>query len=459
MKINSALSIAGSDPSSGAGIQADIKTFSSLGVYGCSAITAITVQNTQEIIEIFPIPSKIVIKQIKLILEDIKIDSIKIGMVYDESIIIGIYDILKNENIPIIIDPIFTSTSGRNLIKPEAMQVFTKKLLTIATITTPNIKEAIKLSGIKINTKEDIKKALQNIKDLGPKNVIIKGARETERVEVGLGEHYCSKESIDTLIENNLNIREFSNPLLRIPENHGSGCNFSAALSAFISQGYEIPRACYMANEFVNKALQNLLDIGKGNPIVDTSINTSLSSFKFQVIEELAKAIKELEEIKGMGKLIPETQSNFVYAIPNANNITEVAGVKGRIVKIDEKEVKASSSIEFGASKHIASAVISYMTINPTIRAGFNLKYDKKIIELLQSFLKISEYERQLEPSEFKEKEGYTISWGIKEALRREPNANVIYHKGDIGKEPMIIVFGQNPKEVITYLKRILEKY
>ncbi len=453
MKINSALSIAGSDPSGGAGIQADIKTFSSLGVYGCSSITAITVQNTQKIIEIFPIPSTIVMNQIKLILEDIKIDSIKIGMVYDELIITRIYDILKNENIPIIIDPIFTSTSGQNLIKPEAMEVFTKKLLTIATITTPNIEEAIKLSGININTKDDIKKALQKIKDLGAKNVIIKGGR-SER-----GGYYSSNESIDTLIEDNLKVREYSNPLLRIPENHGSGCNFSAALSAFISQGHEIPRACYLANEFVNKALQNLLDIGKGNPVVDTSITTSLSSFKFQVIEELAKAIRELEEIKGMGRLIPETQSNFAYAIPTATNIMEVAGVKGRIVKIDEKEVKASSSIEFGASKHIASAVISYMTINPTIRAGFNLKYDKKIIELLQSFLKVSEYERQLEPSEFKEKEGHTIPWGIKEALRREPNANVIYHKGDIGKEPMIIVFGQNPKEVVTYLKRIIERY
>ncbi|HEX2407308.1 MAG TPA: bifunctional hydroxymethylpyrimidine kinase/phosphomethylpyrimidine kinase [Nitrososphaeraceae archaeon] len=452
MKINSALSIAGSDPSGGAGIQADIKTFSSLGVYGCSAITAITVQNTEKIIEIFPIPSTIVINQIKLILEDIKIDSIKIGMVYDESIITRIYDILKNENIPIIIDPIFTSTSGQNLIKSEAMQVFIKKLLTIATITTPNIEEAIKLSGININTKDDIKKALQKIKDLGAKNVIIKGGRSEEG-------YYSSNESIDTLIEDNLKVREYSNPLLRIPENHGSGCNFSAALSAFISQGHEIPRACYLANEFVNKALQNLLDIGKGNPVVDTSITTSMSSFKFQVIEELAKAIRELEEIKGMGRLIPETQSNFAYAIPTATNIMEVAGVKGRIVKIDEKEVKASSSIEFGASKHIASAVISYMTINPTIRAGFNLKYDKKIIELLQSFLKVSEYERQLEPSEFKEKEGHTIPWGIKEALQREPNANVIYHKGDIGKEPMIIVFGQNPKEVVAYLKRIIERY
>ena len=449
MKINSALSIAGSDPSSGAGIQADIKIFSSLGVYGCSAITALTVQNTKEITEIFPIPSEIVIKQIKSILADIKIESIKIGMVYDESIITKLYDILKNENIPIIIDPIFTSTSGQTLIKPMAMQLFTQKLLTIATITTPNIKEAIKISGINIETKEDIKKALHKIKELGPKNVIIKRA-----------DRYSPKDSIDTLIDENFHIIEYSNPLLYIPENHGSGCNFSAALSAFISKGHEIPRACSMANQFVNKALQNLLYIGKGNPVVDTSITmTSLASFKFQVFEKLTTAIKGLEEIKGMGKLIPETQSNFAYAIPNATCIMEVAGVKGRIVKMDETEVKASSCVEFGASKHIATAVLSYMTINPTIRSGFNIKYDKKLIGLLQTFLKVSEYERQLEPSEFKEKEGYTIPWGIKEALQREPNANVIYHKGDVGKEPMIIVFGQNPTEIIAILKKIIELY
>jgi hydroxymethylpyrimidine/phosphomethylpyrimidine kinase len=215
-----------------------------------------------------------------------------------------------------------------------------------------------------------------------------------------------------------------------------------------------------MANQFVNKALQNLLYIGRGNPVVDNSITmTSLAAYKFQVIEKLTTAIKDLEYIKGMGKLIPETQSNFVYAIPNATSITEVAGIKGRIVKMDETKVKASSCIEFGASKHIASAVLSYMTINPTIRSGFNIKYDKKIIGLLQTFLKVSEYERQMEPLEFKEKEGYTIPWGIKESLRREPNANVIYHKGDIGKEPMIIVFGQNPTDIIEYLKRIIDLY
>lgn len=446
MILRSVLSIAGSDSSSGAGIQADLKTLSSLGTYGCSAITAITVQNTKNIFEVFPIPSEIVIRQINSVLNDIRIDAIKIGMVYDGIIINKIFKILKNTNIPIIVDPIFTSTSGKNLIKYEAIKVLTKKILPIATIITPNINEATQLSGIDIKNKEDLVKSLTKMKKLGPKNVIVKGG------------HLLSEHSIDTLIDDKLNIIEFSNSRISIPENHGSGCNFSAALTAYISQGYEIPIACKLANEFINSVLKNLLYIGKGYPVTDTSLTTSSSAFKFHVIEELSIAINELEAITDIGKLIPETQSNFAYAIPNATSIKEVAGIKGRIVRIDQK-VKASSCIEFGATQHIASAVISYMNINPLMRAGFNIKYDKKIIELLQSFMKVSEYDRRLEPQKLKEKEGYTIQWGVKKAILKDKEVRGIYHKGDIGKEPMIILFGHNPAEIVEYLRKLIEYY
>ena len=446
MILRSVLSIAGSDSSSGAGIQADLKTLSSLGTYGCSAITAITVQNTKKIFEVFPIPSEIVIRQINSVLNDIRIDAIKIGMVYDGIIINKIFKILKNTNIPIIVDPIFTSTSGKNLIKYEAIKALTKKILPITTIITPNINEATQLSGIDIKNKEDLVKSLIKMKKLGPKNVIVKGG------------HLLSEHSIDTLIDDKLNIIEFSNSRISIPENHGSGCNFSAALSAYISQGYEIPIACKLANEFINSVLKNLLYIGKGYPVTDTALTTSSSAFKFHVIEELSIAINELEAITDLGKLIPETQSNFAYAIPNATSIKEVAGIKGRIVRIDQK-VKASSCIEFGATQHIASAVISYMNINPLMRAGFNIKYDKKIIELLQSFMKVSEYDRRLEPQKLKEKEGYTIQWGVKKAILKDKEVRGIYHKGDIGKEPMIILFGHNPAEIVEYLRKLIEYY
>jgi hydroxymethylpyrimidine kinase / phosphomethylpyrimidine kinase / thiamine-phosphate diphosphorylase len=440
------LSIAGSDPSSGAGIQADLKTFSSLGTYGCTAITAITVQNTKNIFSVFPIPSEIVKRQINSILSDIRIDAIKIGMVYDGIIINKIFKILKNIKIPLIVDPVFTSTSGKSLIKSEAIKDLIKKILPLATIITPNIKEAIRLSGIQINTREDVIKSLIIIKKLGPKNVILTGS------------HLLSGKSIDTLIDDKLNITEFSNLKIRIPENHGSGCNFSAALSSYIAQGYEIAIACKFANEFINRGLKSLLYIGKGYPVTDTAISTAYSAFKFQVIHELSLAIKEIESLSDVGKLIPETQSNFVYAIPNASNIQEIAGIKGRIVRIDQK-VKASSCIEFGASQHVASAVLSYMTIDPLMRAGFNIKYDKKIIELLQSFMKVSEYDRRSEPHSFKTKEGFTIQWGIKKALLTDKAVRGIYHKGDMGKEPMVIIFGHHPREILHFLKKIIEYY
>jgi hydroxymethylpyrimidine kinase / phosphomethylpyrimidine kinase / thiamine-phosphate diphosphorylase len=446
MNLRTVLSIAGSDSSSGAGIQADLKTFSSLGTYGCTAITAITVQNTKNVFTVFPLPAEIVIKQVNSILNDIRIDAIKIGMVYDGIIINKIFKVLKNIKIPLIVDPIFTSTSGKSLLKSEAINDLTKKILPLATIITPNINEAIQLSGIEINTKEDIVKSLIKIKKLGPKNVILKGG------------HLLSEKSIDTLIDDKLNIIEFSNSRLPIPESHGSGCNFSAALSAYIAQGYEISIACKFANEFINSVLKNLLYIGKGYPVTDTAISTSSSAFKFRVIDELSIAIKELESLSGVGKLIPETQSNFVYAIPNASSIREVAGIKGRIVRIDQ-QVKASSCIEFGASQHIASAVLSYMTIDPLMRSGFNIKYDKKIIKLLESFMKVSEYDRRLEPQKIKTKEGYTIQWGIKKAILKNKWVRGIYHKGDIGKEPMVIMFGHHPGEIIEYLKKIIEYY
>jgi hydroxymethylpyrimidine/phosphomethylpyrimidine kinase len=440
MNLRTVLSIAGSDSSSGAGIQADLKTFSSLGTYGCTAITAITVQNTKNILTVFPLPAEIVIKQVNSILNDIRIDAIKIGMVYDGIIINKIFKVLKNIKIPLIVDPIFTSTSGKSLLKSEAINDLTKKILPLATIITPNINEARQLSGIEINTKEDIVESLIKIKKFGPKNVILKGG------------HLLSEKSIDTLIDDKLNIIEFSNSRLPIPESHGSGCNFSAALSSYIAQGYEISIACK------NNVLKNLLYIGKGYPVTDTAISTSSSAFKFRVIDELSIAIKELESLSDVGKLIPETQSNFVYAIPNASSIREVAGIKGRIVRIDQ-QVKASSCIDFGASQHIASAVLSYMNLDPLMRSGFNIKYDKKIIKILESFMKVSEYDRRLEPQKIKTKEGYTIQWGIKKAILKNKRIRGIYHRGDIGKEPMVIIFGHHPGEIIEYLKKIIENY
>jgi len=443
MKRKSVLTIAGSDPTSGAGIQADLKTFSMLGVYGCSAITTITVQNTRKISKVFPLPSDLVTQQIESILDDIKISSIKIGVVYDKKIIYSINQILKDKDIPIIVDPVFFSSTGFALLKSNSFNYYIEKILPLATIVTPNLKEAEILSKRRVYNKNTVIESLNAIRTLGAKNVILKGLKLKK------------KQTSDVLMEETNTISEFTNPWLQIRENHGSGCNFSAAITSFITKKYRIKMACQMANEFLHKSLQNPINIGKGLPVIDPNYSNYLHSSRYRVLSELKKAIEKFQEIENVCVLIPETQTNFVYAIPEASSIKDIAGVNGRIIKIGKK-VRPASYIEFGVSKHVASGLLAYMEIEPSIRSAINIKYDEKILEICKKFLILSEYNRYFEPKDIKEMEGNSIKWGIKDALLKNKNANLIYHRGDIGKEPMIILFADNPERIINHVKKII---
>jgi len=448
MKMKSVLTIAGSDPISGAGIQADLKTFSTLGVYGFTAITAITVQNTKTISRIFPLPSYLIAEQINSIISDSKPNAIKVGMVYNRSIIFQLQKILKDiTDIPIIIDPILISSTNTRLLMKEALNDFVKKLLPISNIITPNIAEAEEITKIRIQKEQNLIEALKMIKEMGAKNVVIKSSQlKNDKV-------------IDILLDNENIIYKFSNPKKQIPENHGSGCNFSAALSAFTAKGYRVDQACKLANEFIQQIFEkSILEIGKGLPVADAGFTNYYDSMKYNVLIELSKAVRDFENIKNVGLLIPETQTNFVYALPEAENIGDVAGVKGRIVKIDTA-AKASSCVEFGTSKHVATAVLTYMQIDNSIRSAVNLRFNEKIIDIGKSFLKIVQYDRTKEPIEIKRKEGSSIRWGIQSCLLQEKNARMIFHQGDIGKEPMIILFADNPKKIIKYIKKIINEY
>lgn len=448
MRMKSVLTIAGSDPISGAGIQADLKTFSTLGVYGFTAITAITVQNTKTISRIFPLPSYLIAEQIKSIISDSKPDAIKVGMVYNRSIIFQLQKILNDiKDIPIIVDPILNSSTNTRLLMKDALNDFVKKLLPISTIITPNIAEAEEITEIRIQKEQNLIEALKMIKEMGAKNVVIKSGQ------------LKSNKVIDILLDNENIIYKFSNPKQQIPENHGSGCNFSAALSAFTAKGYRVDQACKLANKFSQQIFEkSILEIGKGLPVADAGFANYYDSMKYNVLVELSEAVRDFENIRNVGILIPETQTNFVYALPDAENIGDVAGVRGRIVKIDTA-AKASSCVEFGTSRHVANAVLTYMQIDNSIRSAINLRLNEKIIDIGKSFLKTVQYDRTKEPIEIKRKEGSSIRWGIKSCLSQEKDARMIFHQGDIGKEPMIILFADNPKQIIKYIKKIINKY
>ena len=444
MKI--ALSIAGSDSGAGAGIQADLKTFSLLGVYGCTAITAITAQNTKKVAKIFEVSPAIVEQQIRSVMTDMPPDAIKIGMVYSSQIIDSIYRSLKKSKVPIVLDPIFAAGTGASLLRDDAFESFVSKLVPLCTLITPNRIEAEKLAGLRIRTEDDVVAAARKIKRLSARNVIIKGG------------HFGTSTVADLFLDSDGKLTKITNPRIKIRESHGSGCNFSSAVTAYLAKGVALEDACGLANEYVHYAIENAVRVGRGLPVTNPLSTIYSDASRYHVLAELQAAVEQISTLDGFYKLIPETQTNFVYALPDATDISEVAGVRGRIVRIGNDAVPASN-IAFGASRHMASAIIGYMHVNPAIRSVINIRLEDMILKICKSLFSVSSYDRGAEPRGVKKKEGSTVSWGTLAALSKNPKADIIYHKGDIGKEPMITVFGRNPAEVVGKIRVILKKY
>lgn len=272
MKYYTALTIAGSDSCGGAGIQADIKTMSALGVYASSAITAITVQNTKGVYGIQNVEPEIVKGQIEAVMDDIHPDAIKIGMVNDCDTIRAITETLKkyeDQFLHLVIDPVMVSTSGCRLMQEDALEIFIEELLPLASLLTPNIPEAEILAGRKIQNVDDIRKAASSIIQLGCNNVLIKGG------------HFEGTEKTDYLFENKQNeednrqehaddIREtaiYQGATVNTCNTHGTGCTLSSAITSYLARGYNMEEAISSAKAYLSDAIEAGKDvkIGEGH--------------------------------------------------------------------------------------------------------------------------------------------------------------------------------------------------
>lgn len=441
MKI--ALSIAGSDSGAAAGIQADLKTLSALGVHGCTAITAITAQNTRKVTGVFPVQVNAIKAQVRAVMSDSPPDAIKVGMVYSAEIIEALSEMLSKSKVPIVLDPILAAGTGYRLLEKGALEPFIEKLIPLCTLITPNRMEAEKLSGIKIRDSRDAARAARKIRALGARNVIVKGG------------HIDSDAATDVLLEKSGRITRMSNPRVRIRETHGSGCNFSAAATAFLARGFTISEACIRANEYVHSAIKSAVAVGKWLPVTNPLAPMYRDAQRYATLTELQAAVDKLVALPGFFRLIPETATNFAYALPDAASPQDVAAVRGRIVKASGAAV-AVSRVEFGASSHMASAILAYMKARPAARAVVNIRYDSKTVEVCKRLFSVASYDRSKEPEGIKRKEGSSVFWGTGAALARNPEADIIYHKGATGKEPMMTVFGKNPADVLSKIEKIL---
>lgn len=249
--MHKSLTIAGSDSSGGAGIQADLKTMTVLGVYGMSAITALTAQNTTGVQSIFEVTPKFLEDELDSIFTDIFPDSVKIGMVSNADLIRVISKKLREYNAKnIVVDPVMVSTSGSKLMADDAKDTLLSELLKVADIITPNIPEAEALTGQSIKSKDDMVEAAKKIGEFFDGYVLLKGGHSTD--------------DADDLLYNNSEKIWIKGEHIENPNTHGTGCTLSSAIASYLAMGNDVPKSVRLAKEFITGAISAKLDLGKG---------------------------------------------------------------------------------------------------------------------------------------------------------------------------------------------------
>ena len=255
-KYPSVLTIAGFDGSGGAGIQADIKTISALGCYATSVLTALPVQNTQGVQNIYPIAMKAVSEQIEAVLDDIFPDAIKIGMVHTPELVETIVNTLaRYKKVPVVFDPVMVATSGHRLIENKTIDAIIEKLFPVADIITPNMDEAAILAAMEVKTLRDIEVAGLRIKQLGCKNILLKGG------------HLETQTITSLLFNEQQDYQTFESEKINTENTHGSGCTLSSAIASYIAQGNDLTTAVGLAQTYVSNAIYHGSDVqtGRGN--------------------------------------------------------------------------------------------------------------------------------------------------------------------------------------------------
>jgi len=439
VKIPIVMTIAGSDSGGGAGIAADLKTFAALGVHGTCAITSVTAQNTTGVLEGFDLTPEAVASQIEAVCADMDVKWAKTGMLASSKIVREVAKQIRKHGLSLVLDPVMAAEAGGDLLRKEAISVLIEELLPFCKVTTPNASEAGAFAGMAVKTPEDAKIAARKIADLGAEAVIVTGGH---------------LDATDLLYEAS------SDTFTRIPGifvkggTHGSGCTYSAAMTALLASGESLGEAAMKAKKFVEQAILRSRPAGRGVSPVNQLGAILEEKERYLVLRQLKEAVSILEDSPDFSKLIPEVGCNIGMAISEADSYEDVAAVEGRIVRHRKRAVPVGC-VNFGASWHVARIILASLRYDPEIRAAINVKYSKKALAACEEMkLEISSFDRAEEPENTS-----TMDWGIAEAIKKYGSVpKVIYDKGSLGKEPMIRLLGADATEVAKLAVELAEK-
>ncbi len=431
--MKSALTIAGSDSSGGAGIQADLKAFAAAGVHGASVLTAITAQNTQGVEAIHPIPPDMVTAQLEAVLTDLDVGAAKTGMLYSAEIVEAVARALKGRNLPLVVDPVLVATVGDSLARDDFVEALEAKFLPMATVVTPNLHEAAVLARFSVTDPESMEEACRRIHSLGPKYVLCKGG-------------HLKGPAVDVLFDGET-FQRFEGPRLDL-ELHGSGCVLSAFLAAYLAQGKDVPAAVGQAKRQVILGHEAHYAYGKGVEAIHPHVPEDRHAV-WRAVLEGAEALAGVLPLE----MVPEVGTNLGYALPFPESLEDVCALKGRIVPVGGVAT-VTGPPDFGASRHVARIIVTASREDPRIRAAANLKFTEQSLDRIRALgLSASTFDRSQEPEKVS-----TMEWGTAEAIRAHGGVpDVIWDRGGVGKEAMIRVLGTDPQDIVDKVRRIAQ--
>jgi hydroxymethylpyrimidine/phosphomethylpyrimidine kinase len=438
------LTIAGSDSGGGAGIQADLKTITVLGGFAMSALTALTAQNTKTVKSIHAVPPGFVSEQLEAVLSDIGADSVKTGMLFSAPVVAVVADCISDYALEkLVVDPVMVAKSGDKLLSDDAVATVVERLLPLALLVTPNLAEAQVLAGMTIRSERDVHQAAQKIHALGPRFVLIKGGH--------------GKGAAADLLFNGDTFSTYTTERIDTPHTHGTGCVYSAAIAAYLAMDGNVPTAVEKAKAFIHGAIMSPLPLGEGHGPTNIFAPFVRELDRYPVLEALKAALARLQDSRP-GRLIPEVQSNLGYALSRARGVEDVAAFPGRLVRIKDNVVSVTGPT-FGASQHVSRIILTVMNHDARYRSAMNIRFSEGRVRHCERLgWDVASFDRADEPREKKEQEGRSLEWGTASVLSgRHQVPDVIFDRGEIGKEPMIRILGKDPREVVEKVLALKE--
>ena len=346
------LIIAGSDPGAGAGLQQDLKVTTLLGAYGLTVVTALTVQNSQGVLAVHPVAPEVVAAQLDAVLGDFPVAAVKVGMLATPALVRTVAERLKGLDAPLVLDPVLAAGGGFPLLTADGINALKEELFPLAHLLTPNAPEAARLAGLEVHTAQDLEDAARRLQAMGPRWVLAKGG-------------HLPGEPVDVLYDGN-NVYHLPGVRLDAPNHHGSGCLLASACAAGLAQGLSVPETVNRARALTAQALKYGLPLGSGTGPVNPYAPFARDLARPEVLTALQTAAARLKK-EGIESLIPEVMSNLGYATPYPEGPQDVAAFPGRLV-CGPQGLLIPAPPAFGASRHIASIILTAMTTHPELQ-------------------------------------------------------------------------------------------